>query len=62
MMTLQQKQALEILNSSGKGSTQLANVLVSRQVHELLKSGLIRYDNKAWWGYSLTKEGLKGIG
>lgn len=57
-MTPKQIQALGLLTSSGKGATELANVLVSRQAPELLKLGLIKYNDKVWWGYSLTKEGL----
>lgn len=55
-----QKKALALLSHSGKGMTELANVIISKNVSYLLIEGYVRYA-KNRNGYALTKKGKAAL-
>ena len=52
---------LRLLDSSGRGATERANVLVSRAIPGLLAAKLIDYNESRYWGYALTETGRAAL-
>lgn len=61
-MNNKQLQALQLLTTSGRGATDLAIVIVSKQASTLLAAGLICYAASNKWGYALTAAGRQAVG
>lgn len=62
-ITALEMQAMRLIASAkGRGMTAHGNVIVSRQVKNLLVAGLITYASNRWAGYSLTSRGRKMVG
>ena len=56
-MTESEMKALKMIEGSGKGLTELGNVIVSRAANALLKAKLIDYAPSRNIGYTLTEAG-----